>query len=399
MSSVTAYLSQWVMGLLVWMHVIAAIAWIGESFYFVMLDNGLKPPAEPDSRARGVFGEMWSVHGGGFYHAQKYLVSPARMPEELHWSKWKAYATWLSGFALFCVLYVLQPHLYLLDPAVAQLPTWLAVAAALGFLVVGWLVYDALCRVLGERDLLLGVVIAIYVAAAAYIATHLFAAQAAFLIVGAMLGTIMAANVFFVIIPGQRLMVAALARGEVPDPAPGRQGKQRSVHNTYFTLPVIFAMLGGHFGMLFNRPSSWLLLWVVMVASALIRQFFVFWHQGKRHYALPVAGTVLILLVIGGVAPGVLAGSKVASAPDTVTIARIEPIIHERCTACHSAHPSLMASAPHGIMFDTAQEIRAHSAMIEQQVVVAKTMPLGNVTHITPEERAAIGAWVKGGAR
>lgn len=394
-----AYLSQWVTGLLVWMHVIAAIAWVGESFYFVMLDNGLKEPSEPESRARGVFGEMWSVHGGGFYHSQKYMVSPARMPEDLHWSKWKAYATWLSGFALFCVLYVLQPHLYLLDPAVAHLPTWIAVVAALGFLVVGWLVYDGLCRAFGDRDLLLGIVIAIYVAVAAFAATHLFAAQAAFLIVGAMLGTIMAANVFFWIIPGQRLMVAYLARGETPDPAPGKRGKQRSAHNTYFTLPVIFAMLGGHFGMLFNRPSSWFLLWVVMVASALIRQFFVFWHQGRRQYALPVAGTVLILLVIGAVAPGVLGDGEAAGAPAPVTLASVEPIIHERCTACHSAHPSLMASAPLGIMFDTAGEIRARSAMIEQQVVVAKTMPLGNVTHITPEERAVIGTWVKGGAK
>lgn len=397
-----SYMVQWVTALVVWMHVVAAIAWIGESFYFVMLDNGLKPPTDPEIRSRGVFGEMWSVHGGGFYHAQKYLVSPARMPEELHWSKWKAYATWLSGFALFSIMYVLQPHLYLLDPSVANPPAWLGIAAALGFLVVGWLVYDGLCHAFGERDFLLGIAIAVYVAVAAFISTHLFAPQPGFVIIGAMLGTIMAANVFFWIIPGQRLMVAALARGETPDPLPGRRGKQRSVHNTYFTLPVVFAMLSGHFGMLFGLPASWLFLWLVMIASALIRQFFVLWHKGQRQFALPVAGAALIVLVVVLVAPGVLSAGAEADAAGVhgvVTLAQIQPIIRERCAACHSAHPTLMPSAPNGIVFDTADEIRTKVALIVQQAVVAKTMPLGNVTHITAQERAAIGAWARGGGK
>ena len=398
----TAYMAQWAMALLIWLHVIAAIAWIGESFYFVMLDNGLKSPAEAEARERGVFGEMWSVHGGGFYHAQKYLVSPARMPEDLHWSKWKSYTTWLSGFALFTVMYLLQPGIYLLDPSVARIAPGLGVAAALGFLLVGWVVYDVLCRAFGDRDLRLGVAIAVYVGAAAFISTHLFAPQAAFLIIGAMLGTIMTANVFFWIIPGQKKMVAALARGETPDPLPGKRGKQRSVHNTYFTLPVVFAMLSSHFGMLFSQPASWIYLWLVMVAGALIRQFFVLWHKGQRNFALPVAGAVLIALVIVVVAPGAMstgAPAEAAGIQGKVTVARIEPIIHERCAVCHSAHPTLMASAPNGIMFDTAAEIRSKASLIEQQAVNAKSMPPGNVTHITGRERAEIAAWVRGGAK
>jgi uncharacterized membrane protein len=398
----TAYMAQWAMALLIWLHVIAAIAWIGESFYFVMLDNGLKSPVEADARERGVFGEMWSVHGGGFYHAQKYLVSPARMPDDLHWSKWKSYTTWLSGFALFTVMYLLQPGTYLLDPSVARIAPDLGVTAALGFLLVGWVVYDVLCRAFGDRDLRLGIAIAVYVGVAAFISTHLFAPQAAFLIIGAMLGTIMTANVFFWIIPGQKKMVAALARGDTPDPLPGKRGKQRSVHNTYFTLPVVFAMLSSHFGMLFSHPASWIYLWLVMVAGALIRQFFVLWHKGQRNFALPVAGAVLIALVIVVVAPGAMstgAPAEAAGIQGKVTVARIEPIIHERCAVCHSAHPTLMASAPNGIMFDTVAEIRSKASLIEQQAVNAKSMPPGNVTHITERERAEIAAWVRGGAK
>lgn len=402
-----AYASQWAMALLIWLHVIAAIAWIGESFYFVMLDNGLKPPAEPESRARGVYGEMWSVHGGGFYHAQKYLVSPARMPEELHWSKWKSYTTWLSGFAIFTIMYLLQPGTYLLDPSVSQVAPGLGVAAALGFLVVGWIVYDLLCRAFKDRDLPLGIAIAVYVAIAAFISTHLFAPQAAFLIVGAMLGTIMSANVFFWIIPGQKTMVATLARGETPDPLPGKRGKQRSVHNTYFTLPVVFAMLSSHFGMLFSHPASWVYLWLVMVAGALIRQFFVLWHKGQRNFALPVAGAVLIMLVIIALAPSMMATGAVAETGSAqgnvtqgnVTVAQIAPIIQERCAACHSAHPTMMSSAPDGITFDTDAELRAKAGLIEQQAVTAKAMPPGNVTHITKQELDEIAAWVQGGAK
>ena len=243
--------------LLRWLHVVAAIAWIGESFYFVMLDRSLKPAKAP---VPGVFGELWSVHGGGFYHKQKYLVAPAHMPDDLHWSKWKSYTTWLSGFALLSILYLAQPTIYLIDPAIAALTPPQAISAAVAFLAAGYLVYDLACRLVGFRDGLLGVVVALFVLALCYLATHLFAGRAAFLLVGATLATIMSANVFFIIIPGQKRMVATLARGGVPDPLPGKRGKQRSVHNTYFTLPVVFAMLSIHYAPAHAHEHAWIVL-------------------------------------------------------------------------------------------------------------------------------------------
>lgn len=393
--------------LLRWLHIVAAIAWIGESFYFVMLDRALKPPASP---APGVYGELWSVHGGGFYHKQKYLSAPPRMPDDLHWSKWKAYTTWLSGFALFTVLYLLAPEIYLIDPAVAALSSTQAIALAVGFLLGGWLVYDVLCRWLGTgHERLLGALVALLVLAVSYAATHLFAGRAAFLLVGAVMATIMSANVFFVIIPGQRRMVAALARGDIPDPLPGLQGKQRSVHNTYFTLPVVFAMLSNHYATAYAHPKSWLVLAVFMTAGALIRQFFVLWHGGARAWWLLGAGAVGLLGVMAWLAPSpTQAGSPVEPAaliapattvgtdnalgphPDTASIL---PILTQHCAACHSAKPTLMASAPKGAMFDTVAQVDARAALIHQQAVVLKIMPPGNLTHLSDADRAAIGRW------
>ncbi len=382
-----SYLTGWAMALLIWLHVIAAIAWIGESFYFVMLDNSLKPPDQ---------------HGGGFYHSQKYLVSPPRIPADLHWSKWKSYATWLSGFSLLTVMYLLQPGTYLIDPAVAPLTPITAAIAVLGFLLLGWVVYDGACRLLGANDRLLGVVIALFVAIACYVSTHLFSAQAAFLIVGAMLGTIMSANVFFLIIPGQRKMVASLARGDIPDPLPGKRGKQRSVHNTYFTLPVVFAMLSSHFGMLYGGPANWLNLFIAMLGGALIRQYFVLRHTGRQDWKLPAVAVVLFLALIVLVAPAAslsLTGPARAADAPIVKTAAIMPIIQQRCTACHAGHPRLLASAPAGLMFDTVAEVERHAALIDQQVVQAHAMPPGNITHITKAERTAIGTWFRDGAK
>ncbi|HWS26330.1 MAG TPA: urate hydroxylase PuuD, partial [Xanthomonadales bacterium] len=286
--------------LLRWLHVVAAIAWIGESFYFVMLDRSLKPAKAP---VPGVFGELWSVHGGGFYHKQKYLVAPAHMPDDLHWSKWKSYTTWLSGFALLSILYLAQPAIYLIDPAIAALTPLQAIAAAVGFLAAGYLVYDLACRLVGFRDGVLGIVVAVFVLALCYLATHLFAGRAAFLLVGATLATIMSANVFFIIIPGQKRMVATLAQGGVPDPLPGKRGKQRSVHNTYFTLPVVFAMLSIHYAPAHAHEHAWIVLALFMTAGALIRQFFVLWHSGGRAWWLLVAGGGVLLATFAWLAP------------------------------------------------------------------------------------------------
>lgn len=374
-----------------WLHVVAAIAWIGESFYFVMLDRSLETPKSPEP---GVAGESWSVHGGGFYHKRKFMPAPPQLPGTLHWSKWKSYTTWLSGFALFAVLYLLAPEIYLVDPAVMVLAPTQAVALAFAFPLLAWLAYDGLCRLLGFRDAALGVLVALLVLALSYAASHLFAGRAAFLLVGAALATIMSANVLFVIIPGQKRMVAALARGEAIDPLPGLRGKQRSVHNTYFTLPVVFAMLSNHYAPAFAHQHAWLVLAGFMVAGALIRQFFVLWHSGGRAWWLLVAGGALLLALFAWLAPRPLANADAAvPVPD---LARVHAIVAQRCTACHSEHPQLMASAPKGTMFDHPAQIEQHADLIYQQVAVLRVMPPGNITRLSDAERDAIARWYQG---
>ncbi|MBU6492420.1 MAG: urate hydroxylase PuuD [Burkholderiales bacterium] len=395
-----SFVTDWLNLALRWLHVVAAIAWIGESFYFVMLDNGLKAPQDADSRQRGVSGEMWSVHGGGFYHSQKYLVSPPKMPAELHWSKWKSYATWMSGFGLFTVLYLMQPETYLIDKSVANITPSAAVIIALAFLAGGWIVYDGLCRLLGKNDRILGVAVAIFIVACTYATTHIFSGRAAYLIIGAMMATSMSANVFFWIIPGQRKMVDALSRGETPDPRPGKLGKQRSVHNTYFTLPVVFIMISNHYAFTYTNKYNWIMLSLIMLAGAMIRQFFVLRHAGKNVYALPVAGAALLVGVAVWAAPRPAAVPMPANASaKPIRLADIQPILQARCIECHSAKPTMMGSAPAGVMFDTPDEISANAERIYQQAVQLKAMPLGNVTHITAEERTKLAQWFTEGAQ
>ena len=391
------FITDWLNLTIRWLHVVAAIAWIGESFYFVALDNGLKKPKDPALVERGVFGELWHVHGGGFYNMQKYMVAPAQMPEDLHWSKWPSYTTWMSGFGLFTVLYLFSPSTYLIDPNVLAMSPVEAVAAALGFLAAGWIVYDTLCRLLGNKDGLLGIAVGLYVLTAAYLACHVFSGRAAYLIVGAMLATIMSANVFFVIIPGQRKMVNAMLKDEAPNPIYGKRGKQRSVHNTYFTLPVVFAMLSNHYAMTYTHRYNWAVLAIIMFAGALIRQFFVMRHRGQVLWYLPAGGVALLAAALAVTLPRpVMTQAQAANAP-AVKLTDIQPILQQRCAACHSAHPTLMGSAPAGVLFDTPQEISANAQRLYEQAVVLKAMPLGNVTKMTPDEREKIAAWFNSG--
>lgn len=392
------FITDWLSLALRWFHVVVAIAWIGESFYFVALDNSLKPPADPNQRRRGVFGELWHVHGGGFYNMQKYTVAPPEMPKDLHWSKWPSYTTWLSGAALFTVLYLFAPDTYLIDRNVFDMGPVVAIFSALGFLVAGWLVYDALCRLLGTRDRLLGLCVGLYVLIAAWFACHLFSGRAAYLIVGAMLATIMSANVFFVIIPGQRKMVDAMLKGDEPNPVYGKRGKQRSVHNTYFTLPVVFAMLSNHYAMTYTQRYNWVVLVLIMLAGALIRQFFVMRHRGQVLWYLPIVGIALMFFALGLTVPPPVVPQAVAANAPVLTIADIQPILQARCAACHSAHPALMGAAPAGVMFDTPDEISQNAQRLYQQAVQLKAMPLGNVTRMTDGERQKIAAWFEHGA-
>jgi uncharacterized membrane protein len=427
-----------------------------------MLDNSLHPPRGEQSRQRGVFGEMWAVHGGGFYHNQKYLTNPAELPDDLHWSFWKSYATWLSGFALFSLLYLSNPQLYLVNPAspwhwAASMSGLQAGVLAVAFLVVGYIVYSQLCRRISptmERDGWLSAAVGVMMVVVAYLATHIFAGRAAFLLTGAVMATCMSANVFFWIIPGQRRMVDALKAGRQPDPLDGKRGKQRSVHNTYFTLPVVFLMLSNHYSFAFSSEYAWIIMSLFIFAGAVIRQYFVLRHVGKNQLGYPAAGIAMLLVIAWLAAPapapavaaapaaavasasgsaagasgaaangasaeasatsasvgtaatpaapaaGAAAGTAGqtagagAAAPASDELQQVRAIIGLRCIECHSAKPTQagFASAPAGIMFDTPAEIRAHGARIKQ-VVASRYMPLGNLTKMTDAERAAIAAW------
>jgi uncharacterized membrane protein len=397
-----AYVVEWLSLGLRWLHVIAGIAWIGTSFHVVALDNRLRPPRDPADRARGVHGEAWGLHGGGFYRAQKYLLGPKGEPlaDDLHWFKWEAYTTWLSGMGLLAVVYWWGAHVYLIDRSVLALSIPAAIAISAGSLVAGWLVYDALCRLV-TRQRVLAVVLYLSAVAAAWGYGRVFGGRAAFLHVGALLGTIMVWNVFFHIIPGQRRMVAAIRAGRDPDPGPGVVGKQRSVHNTYFTLPVVFVMISGHYPMTYGHRHAWAVLAVIGGAGVLIRRFFVLRQLGRAAPALPAVAALLLVGLAVALAPGHgPAGASVAAPGDPARFARVQVIVRERCAVCHAEHPTQpgFVQAPAGVLLDTADRIRVAAPRIHQVAVVTKTMPIANLTGITESERAVLAAWALGSA-
>ena len=391
------YILDWANLLLRWLHVIVAIAWIGSSFYFVWLDNSLTKPTAPDLKDKGVDGELWAVHGGGFYNPQKYLLAPKQLPDHLHWFYWESYSTWMSGFALLTVVYLFNANVYMIDRSVFDMTATTAVLLALGFLVVGWLVYDTICRVFGKNDRVVGVLVAIYVVIAAFAATHLFSGRAAFLLIGAMIATIMSANVFFWIIPGQRKVVASMKAGQPVDPIHGKRAKQRSVHNTYFTLPVLFAMLSNHYSMTWGHPHNWLVLVLIMVAGVLIRQFFILRHKGVVNPVYPGVAIAMLAGVAAWIAPSGTSAS--AAADNAVDATQVRQIVQARCVQCHGEHPTLMPSPAKGIKLESEDDIKQHAQQIYQQVVLQKAMPLGNATNMTDAERAIIAKWFEGGAK
>jgi uncharacterized membrane protein len=395
-----SYLLDWANLLLRWLHVITAIAWVGSSFYFVFLDSSLVPPQDEKLRAQGATGELWAVHGGGFYHPVKYAVQPPQLPPHLHWFYWESYSTWLSGFALFTISYLWNAGAYLVDKSLMDWSPAAAGAAALAFLVVFWLLYDAICRVFGQRekgDAIVGALVLVLVCLASWLACHWFAGRAAFLLVGAMLATAMSANVFFWIIPGQKTVVKAIAAGEPVDPIHGQRGKQRSVHNTYFTLPVLFAMLSNHYGFLYTHKLNWLVLILMMFAGAAIRQFFVMrhgWKLGRNRHPVGYAliGVAVIAATLVWLAPQ---ASEAAKAPATPAgYAAVQKVLEQRCYQCHGAQLQMK-----NVRLDTPEALRQHAQAVYQQVVVARTMPLNNATQITDGERALVGQWFQGGAK
>ncbi len=401
MSPLWGYALDWANLLLRWAHVIVAIAWVGSSFYFVWLDNSLTPPTDPQLKDKGVGGELWAVHGGGFYNPQKYMGVPKSLPDHLHWFFWESYSTWLTGFALFTVLYLFNAGTFLIDKSVHAWTPGAAVLAALGFLAGFWLLYDLICRTLGQGkkgDQVVGAFVFAMVVAAAWGACQLFAGRAAFLLVGAMIATAMSANVFFWIIPGQRKVVAAMKAGEPVDPVHGKRGKQRSVHNTYFVLPVLFAMLSNHYGWAFGHAHNWLVLVLIMLAGALIRQFFVARHKTQLAGTRPpwgwaLAGVAILVGVAIWLAPAPSANASSSVVEPAPTLAQVQAVVAQRCVLCHNAQ-----LANKGVRLDTAEQIGAHAQQIYQQAVVLKAMPMNNATGITDAERALLARWFKAGS-
>jgi uncharacterized membrane protein len=369
-----AEISAWLNLALRWFHMTAGIAWIGSSFYFMWLDAHLKPnPKAP----KGVAGELWAVHGGGFYHKQKYMLAPASMPDELHWFKWEAYTTWITGFLLLTLIYY--------------------AGAALGG---GWLVYDGLCRSpVGKNLRVFGVVWFLILTASAWALTRLFNDRGAFIHVGAMIGTVMVANVFLIIIPNQRKVVAAMLKGETPDPALGKQAKQRSMHNNYMTLPVLFLMVSNHYPIVFGSPINWLLLAGIGASGWTIRHFFNLKNVGQTKPMVLVNAAMIFIAVI--IAAEATKPKPVAGPAGGAHFTQVQAIVSTHCVMCHSQTPTHagISAAPNGVAFDSPDLIRKYASRIDERAVATDSMPLGNETHMTPAERQVLGQWIKAGAK
>jgi uncharacterized membrane protein len=395
-----AHLLEMLGMLLRWLHVIAGIAWVGSSFYFVWLDHSLeKPPPDSEEAKKGVSGELWAVHGGGFYNPQKYAVAPARLPERLHWFKWEAYTTWLSGTALLVVVYWMRAGAMMIDPAVSGITPAEAIGIGAASMIGSWVVYDLLCRSpLGKHDGILGVVVFGLLTLLAWELSRTLGGRAAYIHVGTSIGTIMAANVFFLIIPGQRRMVAAMREGRKPNPLDGARGKQRSVHNNYFTLPVVFIMISNHYAATYSHPFAWAVLALIAAAGVLIRHFFNRRHVGAHPYGYLVAGAALLGVVAVWTAPHI---QPLPPVKGPVTLDRVRGIVGQRCLACHSQTPTFagITQPPAGVILQNADGIVQNAQRIYQQVVVTRIMPLGNATQMTDDERAVIAAWVGAGAK
>lgn len=390
--------TAWLNLALRWFHLMLGIMWIGASFYFVWLDLSLRPAKSKEDRDRGVSGEVWAVHGGGFYHKQKYMVAPAHMPEELHWFKWEAYLTFISGFILLCLMYYFQADLYLIDKAKMMLTPAQAAAIGLLFLLGGWVFYDGLCRSpLGQDAKVFSVIWAAALVASAYVLCQVFTGRGAFIHVGAMIGTAMTANVFAVIIPNQKKVVKALLAGEKPEAKYGKTAKQRSLHNNYMTLPVLLIMISNHYPVLYAGEWNWLILAGLGLSSWPLRHFFNLKDRGVTNYWYAAAGMAGFALVICG-ASGAFAPAKPAAAALEASPAEVKQIVRTHCAACHSDVPThaSVTEAPLGAAFDTMEQIKTAAPRIIAQAVDSEAMPLGNETGMTEEERKRLGAGLAG---
>lgn len=406
------YFIEWLNLLGRWVHIITGVAWIGASFYFVWLDNHLHAPKSSADADKGVAGELWAVHGGGFYNAQKYQVAPETLPETLHWFKWEAYSTWLSGMFMLILMYWYGAEIYLIDPSVMALSKPVAIAIGFATLLVGWKGYDALCHSRwGENEKTLSLIIFVLSSLVAFLLCQVFSGRGAFIHYGAMLGTIMVANVYYVIIPGQKDLVKAKQEGRAPDPIHGIRGKQRSVHNTYFTLPVLFVMISNHYAMTYAHKFNWLVLIGISLAGALVRVYFVSRHRGKASPVPLILGAVLLGVVAAAlvpkksaVVPASTTASTAASTQEKVVLSAADlaalqskalETVNKHCTGCHATKPTQPGfyAPPVGIVLESADDISQRADAIHQQAVVTRAMPIGNLTGMTDDERDVIARW------
>ncbi|MGE8501924.1 MAG: urate hydroxylase PuuD [Pseudomonas sp.] len=425
-----AHFTEWLNLGIRWIHMITGIAWIGASFYFVWLENNLNR----SNPREGLSGDLWAIHGGGIYHLEKYKLAPPKMPENLHWFKWEAYFTWLSGVALLLVVYYLNPSLYLIKPGVELAPA-MGIAIGLGSMLAGYVIYHVLCdSPLGKRPALLGAVLFVLIIAAAYGFSLIFSGRAAYIHVGAIIGTIMVGNVFFTIMPAQRALVKAIETNTTPDPLLPAKGLLRSRHNNYFTLPVLFIMISNHFPSTYGSQYNWLILAGIAILAVLVRHYFNTRHDSNKFvWTLPAAALGMICLAYvtspANRAPAAISVAAVEQPASTNTahveasneatptepvaseaaspaagnadFAKVESVIHERCTVCHSVTPSspMFSAPPAGFMLDTPEQMKAQAAKIHAQTVASQIMPLGNITQMTQDERDLIGSWIAKGAQ
>lgn len=385
---------EWISLFIKWFHFTAGIAWIGASFYFNWLEGRLERSGKPERIA----GDLWAVHGGGFYHVQKYAVAPETLPTTLHWFKWEAYTTWISGFLLLCVIYYLQAPTYLIDDS-APVSSLAAIGLSVGMLIAGWVVYDVLCRIFARQPVILFLAGGLILASLFLVSEWAFSDRAAYIQVGAIIGTIMVANVFFVIIPAQKTMVSAMTRGEEPDPAPGQAALQRSLHNNYLTLPVLFIMISHHYPQTFGSQWNGIILLALAVGSALIRHYFNLRNRGsKKPWILPIAAVLMLMpWLLSAFKPAESVTTSTNQAIDVPKLWRVLQIVDERCVTCHANRPEFpgFSLPPKGLVLESEESLRKAASAVYQQSVQTQIMPLGNVTKMTEEEREILGRWLR----
>jgi len=391
-----SYIIDWFSLLFRWLHVITGIAWIGASFYFIWLDNSLEDPPQW-KKEKGIKGDLWAIHGGGIYEVAKYQLEPEKMPTRLHWFKWEAYTTWLTGFVLLSIIYYIGAESYLIDPRVADLSKTQAILIGLSFIAGSWIIYELICSSpMGTNTILTGVILSFAAIAVAYALTHLFSGRGAYIHFGSILGTIMAGNVFRIIIPGQKALLTAIEKGETPNPEWAQKAKLHSTHNTYITLPLIFIMISNHYPMTYTHEFNWIVLLSIVVVTALARIYFVLRHKHVNKPILLIASSIGALAIAITIAPQQTANTSSNNVTDPYrVVTQVQWIVEHRCRSCHSSNNSdpIFTSPQGGVILDSMADIRQWAPRIKARAIDSNDMPFMNKTGMTDEERAILSAW------